>query len=235
MNLIIANTSIKQDEQGRYCLNDLHKASGGEKKHGPSYWLNNVQTAELIEELTDTGNPVTEQNQPLSILQGGNNQGTYVCKELVYAYAMWISPAFHLKVIRTFDAVATNQITLPADPILAQIQLLQAVREQQIALESGVNVLAIGVAETRNYVNHIKQNMRVENWQQCNIKAAVHHKAAEFQDLYPSADYGDIIRKIWRYFKSKFSIPRYQELPAIAYDEAMKTIHSLAMHNLAGL
>jgi hypothetical protein len=77
--------------------------------------------------------------------------------------------------------------------------------------------------------------MRVENWQQCNIKDAVHSKASEFHELYPTSDYGDIIRKIWRFFKNKFKVPRYQELPAMIYEEGMKTIRNLAMHNLAGL
>lgn len=97
--LIIVNTKIRQDKEGRYCLNDCHKASGGERKNGPSYWLENKQTVELVKEITDTGISVS----PTNVIKGGIEQGTYVVKELVYAYAMWISPAFHLKVIRAYD------------------------------------------------------------------------------------------------------------------------------------
>ena len=95
--LIIANTKIRQDDEGRYCLNDCHKASGGERKNGPSYWLENKQTVELVKEITDTGISVS----PTNVIKGGIEQGTYVVKELVYAYAIWISPAFH--VVKTLN------------------------------------------------------------------------------------------------------------------------------------
>lgn len=104
-NLTILNIEIKQDSAGRFSLNDLHRASGGEEKNRPSFWLVNQKTQALISELmSDGGNPT-------SVVKGGNNQGTYVCKELVYSYAMWVSAKFNLEVIRTFDRVnqgATN-------------------------------------------------------------------------------------------------------------------------------
>ena len=42
----------------------------------------------------------------------GRNGGTFVCKELVYAFAMWISPTFHLKVIRLYDEIKVGFPTL---------------------------------------------------------------------------------------------------------------------------
>ncbi len=43
---------------------------------------------------------------PVRVTKGGqNNTATYVAKELVYAYAMWISPKFHIQVIRAYDAM----------------------------------------------------------------------------------------------------------------------------------
>lgn len=108
-DLVIANTTIRQDDEGRYCLNDLHRASGGEKRHQPSDWLRLAQTQELIDEIASVpGIPGTDTGNPVSVVRGGLQQGTYVCRELVYAYAQWVSPKFHLHVIRTFDAVVTG-------------------------------------------------------------------------------------------------------------------------------
>ena len=104
--LIIANTAIRTDAENRYCLNDLHKAAGEEQRHQPRYWLSNKQTTELVDELGDSG-------KALSVVRGGPGQGTYVVKQLVYAYAMWISASFHLKVINAYDRLVSGEAPMP--------------------------------------------------------------------------------------------------------------------------
>ena len=102
--LVIGDLSVRQDEDGRYCLNDLHKASGGENKHAPYRFIRLEQTIDLVSEIEQAPDMVLGRKAVNSI-HGGNDRGTYVVKELVYAYAMWISAKFHLTVIRAYDAM----------------------------------------------------------------------------------------------------------------------------------
>lgn len=122
--LVIDGVSVRRDIFGRYCLNDLHRAAGAQDKHKPAFWLRNEQTEQLISELQISN---SETPDPVSVIRGGKEQGSYVCKELVYSYAMWISPQFSLRVIRTFDAAVNQPATLQsqaADKMQAGVILL---------------------------------------------------------------------------------------------------------------
>lgn len=145
MELIIANVQIRQDDDGRYCLNDFHKAAGANGKDAPSHWLKTQQSKELAQELSDAGIPV-------SVIKGGLMQGTYVCKELVYAYAMWISAKFHLEVIRAYDRLATDGVAVHKDAaedllenpmkyieaLMGQAKKLKAERDLAIATKAEI-------------------------------------------------------------------------------------------------
>nr|WP_048780783.1 KilA-N domain-containing protein [Pantoea vagans]DAL18030.1 MAG TPA_asm: KilA-N domain [Caudoviricetes sp.] len=162
MKIVIFDVAVKQDKDGRFCLNDLHKSAGGERRNDPHDWLRLKQTAELVQELSDTGIPVTT-------VRGGKVQGTYVCKELVYAYAMWISAKFHLHVIRTFDAMAAKEqirvsyrdtARLEYKPMTDAIKHEREAQGKQIAAHHFsneadlINRLALGMTAAKFRVHH---------------------------------------------------------------------------------
>ena len=106
-NLTILNNSIRQLDN-LYSLTDLHRASGGEQKHKPVLFLSNQQTKELISEI-EIESKVGIPTSVVKTVRGGKNPSTYACEELVLSYAMWISPKFHLIVLRAFLAMHRKQ------------------------------------------------------------------------------------------------------------------------------
>ena len=101
-NLAILNTSIRSHEN-LFSLNDLHQASGGKSKHQPSFFIRLDTTKDLVAEIEKDS-----ETKALKTIRGTQG-GTYACEELVIAYAMWISPKFHLIVLRAFLAMHRNQ------------------------------------------------------------------------------------------------------------------------------
>ena len=129
-NLTILNNSIRQSDD-LYSLTDLHRASGGEQKHKPVLFLSNQQTKELILEI-ESESEVGIPTSAVKTVRGGSDiskQGTYACEELVLSYAMWISPKFHLIVLRAFLNLHKNSTALLPNTITP---------EQQQAIQSAV-------------------------------------------------------------------------------------------------
>lgn len=158
--LTVCGVAIKQDAEGRYCLNDFHRAAGDDQKHRPKYWLENCNTQALVAEIEKGGFP------PVSV-KPGRSGGTFVVKELVYAYAMWISPKFHLEVIRSYDRLTTEGVAVHqnaaadvlANPLkymrslIEQAEKLQAENE---AMHKELNLLTVDEyrALTHRYFSH---------------------------------------------------------------------------------
>lgn len=131
-NLIVANLKVRQDNEGRFCLNDFHKAAinMGENRRTkePDKFLNTTRTKELLKLLIaesatqNLGSTLEAQNrasnfsfEPVIKKDTGSykNRGTFVVKELVYAYGQFVSAEFDLHIIRAYDALVTNTLIKP--------------------------------------------------------------------------------------------------------------------------
>lgn len=163
--LVINDTEITTDGDGRFSLNDLHVAAGGSPKHKPSQFLKIDSVVAVIEILSGS----TNHFNPVSKIRGRYNGGTWVCKELVYKYAMWISPEFEVKVIQTFDSLMSGNFApismqdmnslvkkIESDKDAASLcgkelaKYKKVKKENQEAFEAGVNSVQMALGFTND-------------------------------------------------------------------------------------
>ena len=103
-NLVINDTQIGTDSEGRFSLTDLHRAAGADPRLKPFLFLRSESVAKVTEVLKAQNCAI----EPISIKRGRYTGGTWVCKELVYKYAMWVDAEFEVKVIQTFDQISNS-------------------------------------------------------------------------------------------------------------------------------
>lgn len=94
---------IKVDD-GMINLTSMWKACGAEPRNKPVHWLKNADTRRLIETIEEKSrgkNSYLGDSSFVKIYRGGNQRGgTYAHGDLGIAYAMYLSPDFHLWCIR---------------------------------------------------------------------------------------------------------------------------------------
>lgn len=191
--ICVANTQIREIN-GLYSLADLHKASGGQGKHKPALWLRNQQTNDFIEKMTELQICTLEQNQALSTqakqallddenslreniikIVHGNNGGTYVCKELVVHYGMWISPEFSIKVIQTF-LHSQQKATEPVQPAVPAVRPVTIEDLGGLPTRKEIHSLFLLLRDIKKDVEGWGE-INFENWvQKNNPRGAVSHQ-----------------------------------------------------------
>lgn len=93
----IIGVQPEQDDEGRFRLDDVHRAYGSAPRHAPTQFLRDEQTRRLIAALEDDDDcsiaPVNTTYQ--------HDGGTFVARELVYAYVGWVDPEFLFRMIES--------------------------------------------------------------------------------------------------------------------------------------
>ena len=131
--LQILGISVSTDSQGRFSLNDLHKAAMAAGRatanHSPGQFLRNDGVRSFISALEGAMQNCTAVNA----VMGGRNQGTYGVRLVVLRYAAWIDPAFEVQVYQAFDEMTRPVAVLPT---FTRRELLTQLLDAEVKLET---------------------------------------------------------------------------------------------------
>lgn len=106
---VIESISIRRDAEGRYSLNDLHRAAmmagKATESQRPGEFLRSDSVKAFVAAY-DASESDAGFTASVHSVKGGKSQGTYAAELIAIRYAAWIDPSFEVKVYRTFQSAA---------------------------------------------------------------------------------------------------------------------------------
>jgi len=100
-----------------------------------------------------------------------------------------------------------------------------------LTIQEQMAIIAKGTIEIDNRVTVLEQTKRLEAWQEKALLDVKNRKVYSFGVKDPE-QISKLHRSVWRYIKRTYNIPRYNELPAIKFDEAVNVINNLSLIDL---
>lgn len=92
------------------------------------------------------------------------------------------------------------------------------------------------ISKMDNRVTELEQTRRLENWQELALIEAKNKKVYSIAEKHDLSNDKEMIRKlhsrVWKCLKKRFNVPRYNEIPAIYFNEAKTTISNLSFKDL---
>jgi len=77
-------------------------------------------------------------------------------------------------------------------------------------------------------VNELKDTRKLEHWQALRLRDAVGDRVKKWSQGKPGASMPTLFRRTWNTINKSFGVPRYSEIPAIQFDEALRFIAALS-------
>lgn len=106
---------------------------------------------------------------------------------------------------------------------------IQVEKQSQKVLSTSeqIALIAQGHQEIDERIKVLEDTKRLENWQERSLHDAKNQKVYEIAKDDKEA-VSKLHRKVWSLFKKRFHLARYNELPAIKFEEGLQFIRSLS-------
>jgi len=115
--------------------------------------------------------------------------------------------------------------------VIDRLEELESVNARPLSVSEQIALIAQGHQEVDERLKKLEATKRLENWQERALQDAKNKKVYEIaKDDKELAS--KLHRKVWSLFKKEFHLPRYNELPAIKYEDGVRYIESLTLADM---
>jgi len=115
--------------------------------------------------------------------------------------------------------------------VIDRLEELESVNMRPLSVSEQIALIAQGHQEVDERLKKLEATKRLESWQERALQDAKNKKVYEIaKDDKELAS--KLHRKVWSLFKKEFHLPRYNELPAVKYEDGVRYIENLTLADM---